>query len=367
VSDRYAQAGVDYNLLDSFKRQALAAAGATLPALQARGGEPVAGWSGAPAFVFRYANRYLACVVEGLGTKSLIASACERRLGPSVWRSVATDALAAIVGDICAVGALPLAVNAYFASASSDLLAGERGKALVEGWRAGCELAGCAWGGGESPALGGLIVAGGVELAGAAIGAVPAGRTPILGAELSPGDEIVLIASSGLHANGASLARALAAQLPQGYDTPLPSGRTFGSALLEPSLIYAPLLERLLAEGPRPTYLAHITGHGLLKLMRPERPLTYRIAVLPEVPEVLDFIVSSAGLAPAEAYRTLNMGAGFAVYVRPGAGEAVVAVAGELGFRALVAGTVEEGERKLVLEPLQVTYSGEQLSLSPGG
>ena len=72
-----------------------------------------------------------------------------------------------------------------------------------------------------------------IELAGAAVGALPDGRSAILGAELGAGDEIVLVASSGLHANGASLARKVAAELPEGYRTPLPSGRSFGEALLD--------------------------------------------------------------------------------------------------------------------------------------
>jgi phosphoribosylformylglycinamidine cyclo-ligase len=366
-SDRYAEAGVDYSLLDAFKREALAAAARSVGALRGRGGEPVAGAGGAPAFVFRFADRYLALVAEGLGTKSLIAAAMEGELGQAAWRAVAIDTVAAIVGDLCAVGALPLALNAYFAVASSELLAGPRGAALVEGWLRGCELAGCAWGGGESPALGGLITPGGLELAGAAVGAVPPGVQPVLGLDLGPGDEIVLIGSSGLHANGASLARQVAEELPDGYRTRLPSGRSFGEALLEPSLIYVPLVERLLVEGPRPTYLAHLTGHGFLKLMRPPQRLRYRLTTLPEVPEVLGFLARAAGLSDVEAYRTLNMGAGFAVYVRAGEGAQVVAAAERLGFRALVAGRVEEGDRSVVLEPLGVLYRGEELSLAPAG
>ena len=73
-----------------------------------------------------------------------------------------------------------------------------------------------------------------IELAGAAVGVVPAGSAPILGAELRAGDEIVLVASCGLHANGTSLARAVAGRLPGGYATPLPSGARLGEALLEP-------------------------------------------------------------------------------------------------------------------------------------
>ena len=184
----------------------------------------------------------------------------------------------------------------------------------------------------KSPSLPTLVSAADVELAGSAVGIVP-GTGPILGAELSVGDEIVFIASSGLHANGSSLARMVAARLPDGYRTPLPSGRSFGEALLDPSVIYAGLVDALLQGGFEVHYLSHITGHGLLKLMRPARDLSYRITELPPVPEVLTFLAEQAGMSPRASYSTFNMGCGFAVYCAAGAGADVVALASAWGSR----------------------------------
>ena len=104
------------------------------------------------------------------------------------------------------------------------------------------------------------------------------GHSPILGKALAPGDGTVVVASSGLHANGASLARLLAGRLPDGYATELGDGTTLGEALLEPSVMYVPLVAALLDEDVPLSYISHITGHGLLKLMRPPRALTYRIS-----------------------------------------------------------------------------------------
>jgi phosphoribosylformylglycinamidine cyclo-ligase len=205
-----------------------------------------------------------------------------------------------------------------------------------------------------------------IELAGAAVGIVPAGRSPLLGDELGAGDEIVLVASSGLHANGASLARLLASRLPDGYASELPSGETLGEALLAPSLLYAPLVASLLQADVELTYISHVTGHGLLKLMRPSMPLTYRIRQLPEVPALLEFLVAQAGLDAHAAYATFNMGAGYAVYCKPPAGESVVAAARGLGLQAVLAGAVEEGPRQVILEPVGVRYGGEELELSVG-
>ncbi len=241
----YREAGVDYDALDAGKRMAMAKALSTSPLLQAHGAHALDASRGEPAFVFELDGRSFAFVVEGLGTKSIVARQVLERHGINRFADVAYDTVAAIVNDLCCVGALPLVVNAYFATGASEWYADSaRSEALLEGWRRACADAGCAWGGGESPSLPGLLDARDIELAGAAVGALPAGRAPILGEQLAPGDEIVLVASSGLHANGASLARLIAERLPDGYATALPDGTSFGEALLAPSLMYAPLDRR---------------------------------------------------------------------------------------------------------------------------
>jgi phosphoribosylformylglycinamidine cyclo-ligase len=362
----YSSAGVDYSALDEGKRAALTEALATSELLASTGGRALDGSRGEPAFVFETAEETFAFVLEGLGTKSIIARQTEHELGVRGFAHVAYDAVAAIVNDLCCVGALPLVVNAYFATGSSDWYANtERHRAVLRGWREACVDSGAVWGGGESPSLPGLVGSEEIELAGSAVGIVPRGRGPILGDELRPGDEIVFVASSGLHANGASLARKVASELPDGYRTPLPSGRSFGEALLDPSVIYARLVAELLRSDLEVHYLSHITGHGLLKLMRPRRELGYAITELPEVPEVLSFLVDRAGMTPEAAYSTFNMGCGYAVYCRAGSGEEVVTLATGLGLGAHVAGRVLDGPRRVVLEPLGVVFESEDLDLKP--
>ena len=316
--------------------------------------------------MFEAGGRQLAFVVEGLGTKSIIARQVSEDLGVNRFADVAYDTVAAIVNDLVCVGALPLVVNAYFATGSSDWYARrDRHEALLAGWREACADAGATWGGGESPSLPGLVQPHDIELAGSAVGLVPEGRRAIFGRDLAPGDEIVLVASSGLHANGASLARAVASRFDHGYSTPLPSGRAFGEALLDRSVLYAGLVRALLASRVDPHYLSHITGHGLLKLMRPRRELTYRITWLPPVPEVLEFLVKQAAIAPASAYSTFNMGCGFAVYCAAGAGSEVVQIASRLGLSAGVAGVVEDGPRRVLLEPVGVVFESGDMDLAP--
>jgi phosphoribosylformylglycinamidine cyclo-ligase len=361
----YRAAGVDYEALDSGKRLAIAKALSTSSLLTARGGRALDASRGEPAFVFELGGQTLAFVVEGLGTKSVVARQVLESQGIDRFADVAYDTVAAILNDLCCVGALPLVVNAYFATGASEwYLQRERAASLLEGWRRACADAGCVWGGGESPSLPGLLDERDIELAGAAVGAVPEGHEPILGERLSPGDEIVLVSSSGLHANGASLARLVAGRLADGYATRLPGGGTLGEALLEPSIMYVPLVAALIEAAVPLTYISHVTGHGLLKLMRPPRPLTYRIERLPDVPPVLSYLVAEAGLDAPAAYSTFNMGAGYALYGAPGSGARIVEIAERLGLSAMVAGRVEEGPRQVILEPVGVRFAGTELELS---
>jgi phosphoribosylformylglycinamidine cyclo-ligase len=360
----YRQLGIDYAVLDEGKRAAIDHARATSALIAAHGGRVVEASRGASAFVVELRGLQLAFVIEGLGTKSVLARQWWDATGQDRFADVGVDAVAAIVNDVCSVGAAPAVVNAYFATGDSEWYAGSsRMGSLLVGWRRGCELAGAVWGGGESPALPGLVSAEDVEIAGAAIGIVDESRGPVLGEALREGDAIVLVESSGLHANGASVARSVGEALPAGLRTRMPGGRELGDALLDASVIYAPLLAELARAGVRPSYLSHVTGHGLRKLMRASVDLSYVVERLPPVPEVLSFLVAAAGLDEREAYATFNMGAGFAVYARRGDADAVVAAAAACGLSAIVAGHVERGPRRVELAPLGITYRADELDL----
>lgn len=384
LNGKYHAAGVDYDVLDNAKRAALGAAAATVEAKKqdhtgafhsptgSHDVEYELKSQGESAFVFKANGLTLATVLECLGTKSVIAREYAEVGGASLFRNVGVDGVAAAVNDLICVGALPLVVHAYFATGETSWYDDKtRFADLVQGWREGCEMAGAAWGGGESPTLSGLIAGKDIEIAGSAVGFIPKSRidasgeavaVPVLGERLTPGDEIVLVSSSGLHSNGATLVRKVVATLSDGYRTHLPSGKEFGAAVLDSALIYTGLVADLHGEVDV-TYYSHITGHGLRKLMRAHRELKYVIRELPRVPEVLSFLQQAAGMSDYDAYGTLNMGAGFAVFCPRGDGERVVKIARGRDLEALVAGEVVEGPRGVVLEPVGVTFEEDDLRL----
>jgi phosphoribosylformylglycinamidine cyclo-ligase len=363
----YGAAGVDYGRIDPLKIAAQRAALATGSQLDRHGFSEVAASRGESAYVVDVGPFYLASIVECLGSKALVADAMAALTGRSFYADVAQDTIAMAVNDLVTVGATPLVVQAYWAAGGSDWFDdAARAEALVSGWRRACEECGVAWGGGETPALAGIVERGRVDLAAACTGIVSPKSRLSLGEHLAPGDAIVLLASSGIHANGLSLAREVAERLPHGYLTPVAESAvpiTFGEALLAPTVLYAPITEALFRAGIRVRYAVNVTGHGWRKLMRHPAAFTYRIRSLPEVPAVLSFLEREAALDARTAYATFNMGAGFAVFVPAEDAERAVAVARKAGVESWVAGSVEAGPRRLIVEPLAVQYDGSELGV----
>jgi phosphoribosylformylglycinamidine cyclo-ligase len=365
----YGGSGVDYGVIDPLKVAAQRAAASTARHLDAHGFSEVEASRGESAYVVDVGPFYLASIVECLGSKALVADAMEKLTGKSAYAAIAQDTVAMAVNDIITVGATPLVVQAYWGAGGSEWFADAvRSAALLDGWKRACDYCGIAWGGGETPALAGIVEAGRIDLAAACTGIISPKNRLSIGDHLAAGDAIVLLASSGIHANGVSLARQLAEQLPRGYLTPLGESAvpvSYGEALLEPTILYSPITEAIFRAGVRPHYAANITGHGWRKLMRHRGDFVYRIHTLPDVPPVLKFIQAEALMSDRDAYGTFNMGAGFALFVAAEDAERTAAAARKAGVDAWVAGTVESGAKRLVIEPLGIEYDGGELGLRP--
>jgi phosphoribosylformylglycinamidine cyclo-ligase len=366
MSDKltYEQAGVVYELIDPLKVAAQRAAAATGANLAAHGFAEVAASRGESAYVVDVGPFHLASIVECLGSKALVADEMAKLTGRSYYDAIAQDTIAMAVNDLITVGATPLVVQAYWAAGGSEWFGDtRRAEALVDGWKRACDVCGVAWGGGETPALAGIVESGRIDLAASCTGIVSPKERLSVGDRLAAGDAIVLLASSGIHANGLSLARKLVERLPDGYLTEVAPGLGYGDALLAPTTLYSPVTEALWRAGIAPHYCANVTGHGWRKLMRHPRPLTYRIDTLPPVPSVLRFMQQHARLDDREAYGTLNMGAGFALYVAAGDAQRCVEVAEAQGVQAWVAGRVEAGPKRVAVEPLDIEFSADELAL----
>jgi phosphoribosylformylglycinamidine cyclo-ligase len=354
----------DYAPLDTAKRFAQTQAKTTSDNLLRFGFQEISESRGEAAYVFDMGPWYGALVAEGLGTKNIVADTLYQLYGArTYYDSIAQDTVAMITNDLITVGASPVVVSPIWASGTSDWFKDEkRAHDLISGWTAALNKIGATYGGGETAALAGIVERSRIELSGFGFGIIPRERL-CLGEKLTAGDYIVVVVSSGVHANGLTKVREVAEYLDRKLLTPLSDGISLGEKLLKPTHLYAPLTEALHESGVDIHYMANITGHGWAKIMRSSKDYTYRMHTIPTVPEELSFIQATAGMSSREAYRTFNMGAGFALFVDKADASSVTKIAATLGFSSFVGGVVEAGERKVIIEPIQIEYLPKELAI----
>lgn len=360
----YSQVGDNYDTKDPIKKLAQVAARNTGRNLLQHGFSEVSDSRGESAFVWRQNNVLMASVIEGLGTKNLVADAMRKINGKTYYDVVGHDTVATIINDLVTVGAKPLVVHAYWAIEDNSWLQDkERMTDLINGWKTACDLAGATWGGGETATMKQIVIPNTSELAGSAVGIISKKENLITDRKLKPGDRILLLKSNGVNANGISLTRAIAKRLPKGYATKLPSGKMYGEALLTKTNIYAKLIQDLLKAKIDIHYISNITGHGLRKIMRARQNYTYVLEKIFEPQEVFLFIQKRANLDDYEMYQTYNMGMDYAIFLPEKNIEKAQEIVKKNKFKSLDAGYVKKGERQVIIKPKNLVYKGETLDL----
>lgn len=365
----YSQVGDNYDTKDPVKKLFQESAFATGKNLKAHKFEEVTDTRGESAYVWKQGNVYMASVIEGLGTKNLVADGTRKIKDPERSRRtyydvVAHDTVATIINDLVSVGATPLVLHAYWAIEDNSWLYDEKRMTdLITGWKNACDIAGVSWGGGETPTLKQIIVEGTAEFGGSAVGIIKNKKHLITDKKLKAGDRIVLIKSNGVNANGISLVRAIAKKLPKGYKTIVRPGLIYGEALLTKSNIYAKVVQDLQIANIDIHYISNITGHGIRKIMRGRPQLTYVIEKIFKPQPVFDFIAKHAGLDDYEMYQTYNMGQDYAIFVSQKDVERCLKIIEKNKFRAIEGGFIEKGPKQVIIKPKNLVYSAETLDL----
>jgi phosphoribosylformylglycinamidine cyclo-ligase len=263
-----------------------------------------------------YRDPLLVAANDGVGTKLKLAIELGRHDG------VGIDLVAMCANDLIVQGAEPLFFLDYYASGKLD---NEVAAAVVASIAEGCSEAGCALIGGETAEMPGMYAAGDYDLAGFCVGAVERDRL-LTGANISPGDLILGLASSGVHSNGFSLVRKIIGRERWDLEQNFPSlGRSLGATLLEPTTIYVRRLLPLVQER-RIKGLAHITGGGLLENIPRVLPEACHATVDSgewELPAIFALLQQAGRIAPEEMARTFNCGIGMAVIVSADTAEVI--------------------------------------------
>jgi phosphoribosylformylglycinamidine cyclo-ligase len=333
----YAQAGVDVEAGDR-------AVSLMRAAVEATQGPKVLGGIGGFAGLWRLAgdlgragvppDPVLAAAADGVGTKLLVAQALDRH------DTVGIDLVAMVVDDVVVTGAEPLFVLDYLAVGRVDP---ERVATIVAGVAEGCRLARCALLGGETAEHPDAMAPDAYDLAGFALGMVE--RERLLGPDrVVTGDVLLGLASSGLHANGFSLARRALARAGVGYDRDLPElGGPVGEALLTPTRIYAPALVDLLATGVEVHALCHVTGGGLPGNLPRCLPAGLEARVDRgswEPPPIFRLLAELGPVTDQELARATNLGVGMVAILPAAEADRAAASLAEREIRSWVMGEV---------------------------
>ena len=298
-----------------------------------------------------YRDPLLVAANDGVGTKLKLAIESGRHDG------VGIDLVAMCVNDLVVQGAEPLFFLDYFATGRLDNAVAER---VIASIAEGCREAGCALIGGETAEMPGMYAEGDYDLAGFCVGAVERGEA-LTGERVEAGDSILGLASSGIHSNGFSLVRRLAADKGWKLDRPalFDQERLLVEALLEPTRIYVRALLPLVGTG-KVKALAHITGGGLLENIPRVLPrhLHARIeaGAWPQ-PRLMAFLQAQGSIEPEEMARTFNCGVGMAVIVSEGDVKDMSQALEEAGETVFEIGRVESGDRGCTVSGSLGTWS----------
>ena len=310
MSDAYRRAGVD--------TEAAAKAVTLIADLAAQARRPeVADQLGGFAGLFRVGDgRLLAAATDGVGTKLEIARMTGR------LDTVGIDLVAMCADDVVCTGAEPLFFLDYLAVGR---VIPEHVASIVEGVAEGCRRAGCALLGGETAEHPGLMPDDQFDLAGFCVGAVE--EPHLLGPHrVSPGDVLIGLASSGLHANGYSLVRATLLDEYALDDVPPGLTRSLADELLEPCTIYAPDVLGLARDGLVHA-AAHITGGGFHENIPRALPPGTGARVFRDrwvEPSIFDLIGEVSDATPDDLFSTFNMGIGMVLVASPRHGEEIM-------------------------------------------
>jgi len=361
----YAKAGVDYTKIEPFKHAMIAAGKKTLTfpnkrdvyinsdVLHSHGG----------VFEYRGKEKHLWCnTQEGLGNKNWIAEWMYQNAGTgkTYYEGIGVDAALMAVNDVIAQGAMPVVYTDEVAAGDSEWFADEkRAKDLASGFLKVCEEAGMALPAGESPALKYLVkaeppVKSAPSLSGCVTAIIAPASRLVTGTKLQPGDAIIGVTSSGIHANGISLVIKKALELPEQFLTKLPNGNTLGEETLIPTRSYVSLIEALLDADVDIHALLPGTGSGVAKIAFDSRPATYRIRSWVEVPPLMQFM-QSIGVSLVDCLKSFNWGVGYYVFIPRSEVERTLALGRKAGYELSEVGVVEEGERQVIFEPENIT------------
>ncbi len=294
----------------------------------------IGGFGGLFAIGDQYTDPVLVASTDGVGTKLNIAGLCGKH------DTIGIDLVAMCVNDIVVCGAKPLFFLDYFSVGKLDI---DVAVEVVKGIAKGCDISNCSLIGGETAEMPGLYSPGDYDMAGFVVG-IAERKTLIDGSEISDGDQIIGLASNGLHSNGFSLVRKIFFEemCLTVNDQVKELGCTLGEELLKPTRIYTETLLNVFRNF-KVKGVVHITGGGIIDNIPRVLPQGCKAIINDNswpVPPVFKLLKEKGGISAREMFRIFNCGIGMAVIIDAKLVEDVLRQLTALGESPFVIGSV---------------------------
>ena len=281
---------------------------------------------------------------DGVGTKLKLAFLMDKH------DTIGIDCVAMCVNDIACAGGEPLFFLDYIACGKNYP---EKIADIVKGVAEGCLQSDAALIGGETAEHPGLMPEEEYDLAGFAVGIVDE-KDMITGQDLKAGDVLIGVASSGVHSNGFSLVRKIFEMTKESLDTYYDElGKTLGEALLTPTRIYVKAMKSMKDAGVKVNACSHITGGGFYENI-PRMLKDDTVAVIEKnsypIPPIFTLMAKKGNVDEQMMYNTYNMGLGLVIAVDPAQADAAIAAIEAAGEKAYRVGSIEAGEKGVILK-----------------
>lgn len=352
------KSGLDIDLGNLCSKDAFDWAKKTFPNRTNKAGAAALKVDGVFSNMLQFGDQRIGIASDGIGTKIELAE----RTG--IYDTLGFDLVAMVADDLATAGFEPTNISNII---DVDQLDRATINSLMKGLAEACDYCGMSISGGEIAELGNRISGYGDGMhfnwCSTAIGILPeALKKPFDGTAVKVGDRVIALKSRGFRSNGFSLIRRIMeTNFGDAWHNEIYGGdATWGAALLVPSLIYTPLITKMIHSGVQLSGVAHITGGGIIdnfQRVLKANGVGANLSNLFEPLDVMERLMDLGNVAAEDAYLYWNMGNGMLLVAEDNQVDDILDITEALGYQAQVAGTITEG-RKITLKTMSAQLEG---------